>query len=65
MPSLKIELIGYGAGQKDFPQANLLRLLVGETAASQSDSRSASLITDAIVLLETNLDNASGEERWM
>jgi uncharacterized protein (TIGR00299 family) protein len=61
MPPLKIELIGYGAGQKDFPQANLLRLLVGETAASQSDSRSTLLITDAIVLLETNLDNASGE----
>jgi uncharacterized protein (TIGR00299 family) protein len=61
LPPLKIETIGYGAGQKDFPQANLLRLLIGEAADAQPESRSASPITDSIVLLETNLDNASGE----
>ena len=31
LPSMTVDRIGYGAGQKDFPQANILRLLVGES----------------------------------
>lgn len=53
LPAMTISSIGYGAGQKDFPQANLLRLLVGETANDVAG--------DQIVLLETNLDDTSGE----
>ena len=30
LPAMRIEAIGYGAGQKDFEHPNLLRLLVGE-----------------------------------
>ena len=30
LPAMTVERIGYGAGQKDFPQPNILRLLVGE-----------------------------------
>jgi hypothetical protein len=53
LPAMTIEAIGYGAGQKDFPQPNLLRLLVGQSTAAAA--------TDSIVLLETNLDDAAGE----
>jgi uncharacterized protein (TIGR00299 family) protein len=54
LPPMKIETIGYGAGDKDFAeQGNLLRLFVGERdEATQSDQ---------VWVLETNLDDVSGE----
>ena len=55
LPAMTIETIGYGAGQKDFDHPNLLRLLVGHTSNDQAP------LTDTIVLLETNLDDATGE----
>ena len=56
LPAMTIDRIGYGAGDHDFPeQANLLRLIVGETAdADAADS-------DQIWVLATNLDDVSGE----
>jgi len=55
LPAMTIEKIGYGAGQRDLPQqANILRLLVGET----TDVAPAS---DTIWVLETNLDDTTGE----
>lgn len=56
LPAMTIEHIGYGAGQKEFAHPNLLRLLVGE-----SDSESGQFASDTITLLETNLDDATGE----
>jgi uncharacterized protein (TIGR00299 family) protein len=63
LPAMTIERIGLGAGQKDFPHPNLLRLSVGETSAvsSTADRSGAAPIADTIVLLETNLDDMSGE----
>jgi uncharacterized protein (TIGR00299 family) protein len=69
LPAMAIDRIGYGAGQKDFPHPNILRLLVGEAAPAVGAAASAALgattiaatIADAIVLLETNLDDATGE----
>jgi uncharacterized protein (TIGR00299 family) protein len=60
LPSMTVERIGYGAGQKDFPQANILRVLIGRLGI---DWRAAGdrLATEVIVLLETNVDNATGE----
>jgi len=55
LPAMTVESIGYGAGQKDFKHPNLLRLLVGECQAQPTAT------TDAVVLLETNLDDATGE----
>jgi hypothetical protein len=65
LPAMTVDRIGYGAGQKDFPQANILRILVG-MVASATMAGSASNInrqphTESIVVLETNLDNATGE----
>lgn len=54
LPEMTIEQIGYGAGTRDFPQrANILRLFVGTAAAAMD--------CDNICLLETNLDDVSGE----
>ncbi len=54
LPSMKIERIGYGAGQKDLDeQPNVLRLLVGEAADAQPGQQ--------VWVLETNLDDISGE----
>ncbi|MEM1303897.1 MAG: nickel pincer cofactor biosynthesis protein LarC, partial [Planctomycetota bacterium] len=62
LPAMKIESIGYGAGQKDFDHANLLRLFVGETTdAGRASGPLRRVATDSIVLLETNLDDATGE----
>lgn len=54
LPAMKVERIGYGAGQKDLAeQANLLRLFVGETTDTVS--------SDQVWVVETNLDDISGE----
>ncbi|MEX2118782.1 MAG: nickel pincer cofactor biosynthesis protein LarC [Pirellulales bacterium] len=54
VPAMKIEQIGYGAGQRDLTeQANLLRLLVGES--------SQPMAADQVWVVETNLDDVSGE----
>jgi pyridinium-3,5-bisthiocarboxylic acid mononucleotide nickel chelatase len=59
LPAMNIWKIGYGAGQKDFPQANLLRLFFGESEPKPVADGQSSLET--IVVLETNVDNATGE----
>ena len=54
-PSLVVEEIGYGAGARELDEvANVLRLMVGE---SLEESHSH----DEIVILETNLDDVTGE----
>jgi uncharacterized protein (DUF111 family) len=57
---MTVERVGYGAGQKDFPQPNILRLLVGD-ASHQPQGADVRPRTEWIVMLETNLDNVSGE----
>jgi len=54
LPAMSVQRIGYGAGNRELEeQANLLRLLVGETA----DDRAG----EQLWMLETNLDDISGE----
>lgn len=55
LPPMTVERIGYGAGQRDLAeQANILRVLIGESTASE-------FARDQVWLLETNLDDTSGE----
>ncbi len=55
LPAMTIEQIGCGAGQRDLEeQPNLLRLLVGRTT-------SVAGMDDRVCVLETNLDDISGE----
>ena len=54
-PPITVEKIGYGAGQKDFPFPNLLRLLVGTTSPTL-DAR-----METLTLLEANIDDLNPE----
>ena len=54
LPPMKIDTIAYGAGDKELEtQGNILRLLVGDADESS--------VADQIWVLETNLDDTSGE----
>ncbi len=53
-PNMKIEKIGYGAGQKDFKNSpNILRIVVGKESSIFSKEK--------IVVIETNIDDMSPE----
>ena len=53
-PSMKISSIGYGAGAKDFETfANVLKIVIGKTKSN--------LVKDTVQILETNVDDVSGE----
>ncbi len=56
-PAMTIEKIGYGAGTRELDQQpNLLRLLIGEATIVEP-----ALQSETLYLLETNLDDMSGE----
>jgi len=53
-PTMRVESVGYGAGSRDpAGRPNVLRLFVGETEEAWQ--------ADEVVVLETNLDDISGE----
>jgi hypothetical protein len=53
-PPMKIDSIGYGSGSKDFGTfANVLKIVSGKTKTS--------LVKDTVQILETNVDDVSGE----
>ncbi|MEW6026116.1 MAG: LarC family nickel insertion protein [Planctomycetota bacterium] len=55
IPQFNISKIGYGAGTLDLPdQPNILRVFIGTMAESKAEK-------DTICVLETNIDNATGE----
>ena len=55
LPSMSLEKIGCGAGERDLPsQPNLLRLMLGTTDAIPS-------IANTIWMVETQIDDATGE----
>ncbi|MEE8074033.1 MAG: nickel pincer cofactor biosynthesis protein LarC [Candidatus Binatia bacterium] len=54
MPRMTIEKIGYGAGEREFPdRPNLLRVLLGEKSPAWGH--------DEMVVLETNIDDMNPE----
>ena len=56
MPEMKLRTIGYGAGSKDLKeQANVLRLLIGESLISEAGGGWGAPVT----VIETNLDDMS------
>ncbi len=53
MPPMKIERIGYGAGQRDLPIPNLLRVSVGVSKKVYQE--------DVVSLIQTNIDDMNPE----
>ncbi len=54
-PAILVDKIGYGAGSDDLPDvANILRLMTGRSQEASHDH-------DEVVVLETNVDDVSGE----
>ena len=53
LPAMTVRQVGYGAGSKELPRPNVLRLFLGEETADTTPTE--------IVGLETNLDDTPGE----
>lgn len=51
MPVMKVNAIGYGMGKKDFPMANCVRVMLGESADK----------TDKVLNLSCNVDDMTAE----
>ena len=49
MPLMSLERVGYGAGRDDLPHPNLLRLIIGTSAATFGREK--------VVVIETNIDD--------
>lgn len=54
-PLMTVKSIGYGAGRKDFPRANVVRAMLGESASEESGD-------GEIFELNFNVDDMTGEE---
>lgn len=55
IPPMKLIAVGYGAGGRDLPIPNVIRLLVGESASPGKVEQ------ESLVLLETNIDDMNPE----
>jgi len=53
LPAMTIERVGYGAGFKDLPVPNLLRVFIGEAAESTT--------YESVLAIETNIDDMNPE----
>ena len=55
LPSMTVTAVGYGAGTRDLPIPNVLRLLVGEGASPNH------VLTESMVVLQSNIDDLNPE----
>jgi uncharacterized protein (TIGR00299 family) protein len=53
-PTMTLSRVGYGAGASDLPHPNILRVWLGEAAATCSDKQEK---IERLTLLETNIDD--------
>ncbi len=58
-PPLRLARTGYGFGTRDTGRLNAVRVWLGESAADTAGARNA---LEQVVLLETNLDDQTGEQ---
>jgi uncharacterized protein (TIGR00299 family) protein len=55
IPRMHLESVGYGAGGRDLPIPNIVRVLIGQDAVTNPES------LDSLVVLETNIDDLNPE----
>jgi uncharacterized protein (TIGR00299 family) protein len=53
-PDMVLERVGYGAGRRNFPIPNVVRVMIGEATAAASPSGD-----DEVVVIEANVDDMS------
>lgn len=58
-PPMILQKIGLGAGSRDLPIPNILRLWLGEISASGPQGQSQSLTQETVTVLETQIDDLS------
>lgn len=60
LPETSVEQTGYGAGTRQYEKfPNTLRVLIGETAGQHQTNERRTTIDEQLILLETNIDDAS------
>jgi len=55
IPTMTLTNFGYGAGSRDLPIPNVLRVLLGDSVGAKG------IITESLTMLETNIDDESPE----
>ena len=58
MPVMRVRAVGYGMGKKDFPAANCVRALLGETEDGGKETQDG----DEVLELRCNLDDMTAED---
>ena len=68
MPEMQVESVGYGFGKTETGRLNALRVILGTAVAPEKEQKSAIMTDlgrdkekDTVVLMETNIDNTTGE----
>lgn len=62
LPPLRLERVGYGAGERELAHPNVLRLLVGEVQAAQApEAAPAFLQPETVAVVEATIDDMNGE----
>ncbi|HWP48537.1 MAG TPA: nickel pincer cofactor biosynthesis protein LarC [Candidatus Limnocylindrales bacterium] len=56
-PAMTLQAIGYGAGTKDFPIPNVLRLCIGELQEQKVPEGPEERSQERVVVIETNIDD--------
>ena len=63
MPKMITKSIGYGMGKKDFPQANCVRAMLGETFSNITvhEEKGSQGLDDSVIELSCNVDDMTAE----
>jgi uncharacterized protein (TIGR00299 family) protein len=56
-PAMTLQAVGYGAGTKDFPIPNVLRLCIGELQEQKVPEGPEERSQERVVVIETNIDD--------
>ena len=60
-PPLRITAAGYGAGQKQLPHANVVRLILGDAPDAGPSTDASPTMHDQLLVLSCNIDNMNPE----
>ncbi len=64
MPEMQVESVGYGFGKTETGRLNALRVILGTSAEKTEEpdrGHNADKVLDRVTLMETNIDNTTGE----